>query len=74
MLWIPSGCEAEPHEGRCVQTGVVGSKLLGPDHWSRAQPATTGSCGFVKPLNFSGLHFPPSRELAGPDLLFSFQL
>lgn len=43
-------------------------------HQSRTQAATAWLCGFVKSLNFSGFHFPLSNEMAGLDLLFSFQL
>lgn len=73
MLWIPSGCEAGPQGGRCVQTGVVGSTLRGPDHWSSTRPATTWFWGLGQPRHVSGLRFPLSKELAGPDLLFSFR-
>ena len=45
-----------------------------PRHQSRTEPATAWLCGFLKPLDFRGLHFPPCNETAGPNLLFSLQL
>lgn len=66
MLWSLRGVR------QTSRRGWKGAAV--PRCQSGTQPAPTWLCGFVKPLNCSGLHFPLSNEMAELDLLFSFQL